>query len=69
MNWIDVSTIHDNETHVVVLDDLVQLYVGPISEAREKFPEAFSDRPAESFPAAAQALHELSLTPAHSASL
>lgn len=67
MNWIDVSTCNDNETQVIVLDDMVQKFVGPISEAREKFPQAFSDSPAAPFPAAEQALHELSLSPAHPA--
>lgn len=69
MNVIDVSTISDSERRVIVLDDLVQKFVGPISEARERFPDAFSDSPAEPFPAAEQALHELSLSPAHPASL
>lgn len=68
MNWIDVTSIHDNETQVIVLDDLVQKFVGHISEAREKFPEAFSDSRAEPIPVAERAPHELSLSLAHPAS-
>lgn len=55
MNVIDVSTINSSEQQVIVLLNLVQLFHGSISEARERYPEAFSDSPAEASPAAAPA--------------
>lgn len=48
MNMIDVTTLHDNERQVVVIDGLTQVFVGPESKARELFPMAFADTPPES---------------------
>lgn len=48
MNVIDVTTLHDNERQVVVIDGLAQVFVGPESKARELFPMAFADTPPES---------------------
>ena len=50
MNVIDVTTIHHKEPHVIVLDGLTQRFSGPMKEARERFPQAFSDSRAESSP-------------------
>lgn len=50
MNVIDVTAINHKEPHVLVMDGLVQLFAGPVSEARERFPQAFSDSRAESSP-------------------
>lgn len=57
MQYIDVTTIEDNERQVLVHgdDDFTPLFRGPISEARERFPDLFSDTGAATSPAAAQA--------------
>lgn len=55
MNVIDITAINHNERQVIVLIDLMELFRGPISEARALYPDAFSDSPAESSPAAAPA--------------
>lgn len=54
MRVIDVSTMNDDEQLVCVIGGLTPIFCGPISEARTRCPEAFSDSPGESSPEAAQ---------------
>lgn len=54
MTVIDITSINDSERQVIVMDGLTPRFVGPESHARDKYPEAFSDRRPGQFPAAWQ---------------
>lgn len=54
MQAIDVTTMVDQEQQVTVMDGLTPVFSGARSEARRRYPEAFSDSPGESSAAAAQ---------------
>lgn len=66
MPIIDVTTINDGEKQVAVLDGTAMVFLGPISQARKRYPEEFSDSPVESSPAAAQTPCGSVLAMAHS---
>jgi len=66
MPIIDVTTINDSEKWVAVLDGTAMVFLGPISEARTRYPEAFSDSPVESSPEASKTPCGSVLAMAHS---